>query len=131
MTTLRSSVLLDHNASTVWDVIRDTSNISRWFPGITTSVGNTRQRTVVLGDGSTIVEDIVTLDDTLRRMQYRAVGGDLPIESHLGTVDVFEIGEGRTLLSYSTEIEPADLAAAFHTAIDEAVENLPDHLSAE
>lgn len=128
MTTLRSSVLLNHSASEVWNLVRDAPNISRWFPAIVSSSGDLTRRTVVLADGSSIVEDIVTLDDGLRRLQYRAVGGDLPITGHLGTVDVFEIDEERTLVSYSTEIEPAVLADAFHAAIDGAVANLPVHL---
>ena len=77
--------------------------------------------TVVLTDGSKIIEDIVTLDDGLRRIQYRAGGGDLPIEDHLGTVDVFAIDDRRSLVAYSTEIEPAEMAEAFHAAIEEAV----------
>lgn len=128
MSTLRSSILLDHPAPDVWAVIRDTSNVSRWFPGITESAGDEKQRRVVLRDGSALVEDIVTLDDELRRMQYAAVGGDLPVEHHLGTVDVFDVGDGRSLLVYSTEIAPDAFAGAFHSAIDEAVMNLPNHL---
>lgn len=128
MSTLRSSILLDHKASDVWAIIRDTSRVSRWFPGITESTGDEKQRRVVLGDGSAIIEDIVTLDDELRRMQYAAVGGDLPIERHLGTVDVLVIDDERSLVVYSTEITPDALAPAFHSAIDEAVRNLPTYL---
>jgi hypothetical protein len=131
MTTLRSSVLLDRTASEVWEVVRDTSEVSSWFPSMVSSSGDAAKRTVVLTDGSSIIEEIVTLDDDLRRMQYRAVGGDLPIDNHLGTVDVFDVGDGRTLVAYSTEIEPADLAGAFHAAIDEAVGNLDSYLEGE
>ncbi|MBM7368075.1 SRPBCC family protein [Gordonia hydrophobica] len=128
MSTLRSSVLLQHDADTVWAVVRDTSAVSRWFPAITSSSGEAHRRTVVLADGSTLVEDIVTLDDDLRRMQYSAVDGDLPIDRHLGTVDVFDLGDGRSFLVYSTEITPDSFAGAFHSAIDEAVAHLPAHL---
>ncbi|GEE03649.1 hypothetical protein nbrc107696_40950 [Gordonia spumicola] len=128
MTPLRSSVLMNHPAYTVWQVIRDVPNISRWFPGMVSSTGDMKKRTVVLTDGSTLIEEIVTLDDRLRRMQYRAVDGDLPITQHLGTVDVFDIDADRSLVAYSTEIEPPELAEAFHTAIEEAVQNLPSYI---
>ena len=128
MSPLRSSILLNHDATSVWQVIRDVPNISRWFPRMVSSSGDQRRRTVVLSDGSKLIEEIVTLDDGLRRMQYRAVDGDLPINDHLGTVDVFEIDSARTLVAYSTEIEPPELADAFHTAIEEAVQNLPNFL---
>ncbi|MGC4934401.1 SRPBCC family protein [Gordonia sp. DT30] len=104
MAPLRSSVLVDRSADAVWQVIRDVPNISRWFPGMLSSGGDMKQRTVVLTDGSTLIEEIVTLDGGLRRMQYRTVGGDLPIRNHLGTVDVFEIDDDRALVAYSTEI---------------------------
>ena len=92
------------------------------------SSGDDNRRTVVLTDGSKIIEDIVTLDDGLRRIQYRAGGGDLPIEDHLGTVDVFAIDDRRSLVAYSTEIEPAEMAEAFHAAIEEAVAALPSYI---
>ncbi|AFA71917.1 putative polyketide cyclase/dehydrase [Gordonia polyisoprenivorans VH2] len=129
MSTLRSTILLEHNASEVWPVIRDVATINRWFPAITESSGDEHKRTVTLSDGATIIEEIVTLDDDLRRMQYRAVGGDLPIAGHLGTVDVVEIDRARSLLVYSTEIEPAELAEAFESAISGAVAALPAYLA--
>jgi uncharacterized protein YndB with AHSA1/START domain len=128
MTTLRSHTVLDIPATDVWELVRDVTGIADWFPAMSTSSGDDRHRTVVLGDGSRLEEDIVTRDDVLRRLQYRAVGGDLAVTSHLGTVDVIDLGGNRTIVVYSTEIEPADLAPAFDTAISEAVAGLGDAL---
>ncbi|TNM38659.1 SRPBCC family protein [Nocardioides albidus] len=124
MTTLRSHTILDVPADDVWAVIRDVASIADWFPAMASSSGDERRRTVVLGDGSRIEEDIVTRDDTRRRLQYRAVGGDLPVAAHLGTVDVLDLEDGRSVVVYSTEIEPADLAPAFDGAVSEAVAGL-------
>lgn len=38
--------------------------------------------------GMELVEEIVTVDDELRRFQYRITEGPMPLEFHLGTVDV-------------------------------------------
>ncbi|RYF45237.1 MAG: SRPBCC family protein, partial [Comamonadaceae bacterium] len=108
MATLRSHVVIDKSPSIVWNIVRDVPGISRWFPAIISSSGDQKRRTVILQDGSRIDEDIVTLDDELRRLQYRAVGGDLPITNHLGTVDVLEVRKGQSLVVYSTEIEPVE-----------------------
>jgi carbon monoxide dehydrogenase subunit G len=124
MATLRSHILIDRDPHAVWDVIRDVAAISRWFPAIIASSGDSARRTVTLQDGSVLDEEIVTLDDDLRRLQYRAVGGDLPVTEHLATVDVLGLDDARTLVVYSTEIEPADLAAAFGPAIAEGLEGL-------
>lgn len=124
MTTLRSHIVLDVPATRVWEVVRDVARVASWFPAMASSSGDEKHRTVVLGDGSTLEEDIVTRDDVLRRLQYRAVGGDLAVESHLGTVDVLDLGSDRTVVVYGTEIEPAELAPAFEAAISEAVAGL-------
>ncbi|MCC3314935.1 SRPBCC family protein [Nocardia africana] len=129
MTTLRSEILIDHPADEVWKVIEDVPAISSWFPAIVESTGDRTRRTVTLSDGSRLDEEVVTLDSRLRRLQYRAVGGDLPVTNHLGTVDVFEIDPGRSLVVYSTEIEPAELAGAFGPACAEGLLGLRDALS--
>ncbi|MBN9747851.1 SRPBCC family protein [Amycolatopsis sp. A1MSW2902] len=129
MPTLRAHALLDHDADTVWEVVRDAGAVAAWFPAMKESGIDGSLRRVVLTDGSVIEEEIVTSDDTLRRFQYRARAGDLPVETHLGTVDVLEIGTGRSILVYSTEIAPADLAPAFDGAVSEAVAALGEFLA--
>ena len=44
------------------------------------------------------IEEIVTVDLQLRRFQYRVTGGDLPVEEHLGTIDVIELEEQNSIL---------------------------------
>ena len=129
MATLRSEVLIDRPADEVWTVIEDVAAISAWFPAIIESTGDRTHRTVTLSDGSRLEEDVVTLDSRLRRLQYRVVGGDLPVTSHLGTVDVFETDAGRSLVVYATEIEPAELAGAFGPACAAGLLGLRDALS--
>lgn len=129
MATLRSHVLIDQSPDAVWQLVRDVPGISRWFPAIIASTGDQQRRTVTLQDGSRLEEVVVTLDDQLRRLQYRVVDGDLPITDHLGTVDVLDLGEDRALVVYSTEIEPADLADAFGPACAEGLEGLRNALA--
>lgn len=108
----------------MWQVIRDVPGISSWFPAITESSGDQAHRRVVLEGGIVIEEDIITLDDDLRRLQYRGAAGDLPIDSHLGTIDVIELDSQTTALVYSTEVTPDDLVAAYGPAVEGGVEAL-------
>jgi uncharacterized protein YndB with AHSA1/START domain len=128
MPSLRSHVVIDAAPDAVWKIVSDAPNIADWFPAMTSSSGDGTRRTVVLTDGSTLEEAVVTNDPALRRFQYRVVGGDLPVEHHLGTVDVIEVEPNRTVVVYSTEIEPASLADAFEGAVSEAVRALPQHV---
>ncbi len=70
------------------------------------------------------------MDDKLRRLQYRVSGGDLAVDSHLGTVDVIGLGAGRSVLIYGSDVEPAEVAEVFDPAIKEAVDGLNAYLDA-
>lgn len=128
MRSLRSHVVIDATPDAVWKIVSDAATIADWFPAMRSSTGDGAHRTVVLQDGSTLEEAVVNTDSALRRFQYRVVGGDLPVELHLGTVDVIELEPNRTIVVYSTELEPASLADAFEGAISEAVRTLPQHV---
>jgi uncharacterized protein YndB with AHSA1/START domain len=128
MPTLRSHVVIDAPADAVWKVVSDAANIADWFPAMDSSTGDGTRRTVVLRGGATLIEEIVTNDPELRRFQYRAIGGDLAVERHLGTIDVIELAPDRSIVVYGTEIEPETLAVPFEAAISEAVRTLPQHV---
>lgn len=121
MTSIRSHALLNHDAATVWATVRQVGAVSDWFPAITHSEPTDAGRDVTLADGTRLVEETVTLDDELRRYQYRITDGDLVPDAHLGTIDVLDLGDGRSLLVYGSDVVPAEVAAAFDGAIGEAV----------
>lgn len=129
MASIRSQAVLDHDASVVWAVIRDVGAVADWFPAMKSSEPTGSGRKVTLGDGTRLVESTVTLNDELRRYQYRVTSGDLRVGSHLGTVDVLELGAGRSLLVYGSDVEPPEAAEAFDTAISEAVAGLNEYLT--
>lgn len=130
MAEIRSHVLIDVPADTVWKVVGDAPNIADWMPSMTASSGDARRRTVTLADGAVLIEDIVTLDPERRRLQYRVIGGDLPITEHLGTVDVLEVAPDRAIVVYSTELDSAEIAAAFDGAIAGGLAHLKSVLEA-
>jgi len=62
----------------------------------------------------------------LRRFQYKITGG-LPVDHHLGTVDLLEDGPN-SLVVYSTEITPDELADVVGPSIEGGVQGLKAHL---
>ncbi|MET8431121.1 SRPBCC family protein [Nocardia sp. NPDC004860] len=124
MSEIRSHIIINAAADEVWRIVGDAPNIADWMPSMNESVGDADQRTVTLASGSKLVEDIVTNDSARRRLQYRVVGGDLPVTGHLGTVDVLPITDRQTIVVYSTELGPSELAAAFDEAISGGLANL-------
>jgi hypothetical protein len=126
---LRSHVRIARPADEVWRVVSDAGAISTWFPAIERSTATASTRTIELTGGLTLEEDIVTNDPELRRFQYRIRPGALPVERHLGTIDVIADGD-ESIVVYSTEIEPDSLAPVMAPAIEGGVQGLKAHLEA-
>src|SRR4051812_31145416 len=122
MATIRKEARINRSADEVWKVVSDAGNMD-WFPGVESSSLTGTTRTVTFSGGITVEEEIVTNDDELRRLQYRIVGGAMPVEFHLGTVDVIEVGEG-SLLIYSTDVQPDGLAKPMRASIGAAADGL-------
>jgi hypothetical protein len=122
---LRSQVRIARPADDVWKLVSDPAEISSWFPGIEEASSTGRTRSCTLAGGMQLEEDIVTVDDELRRFQYRITDG-MPVEYHLGTVDVLEDGPDASLVVYSTEVQPDRLADVMQPAIEGGVRGLKE-----
>ena len=122
MASVRRQLIFDRSANDVWAIIGDPATVHTWFPGMADSTvdGNTRVITTVTG--LSMPEEIITNDSIQRRFQYRVTS---PIfTSHLGTIDVFDLEDGRSLVSYSTDAEPDALALMIGGATGNALHEL-------
>lgn len=127
MATIRHHSHIDRSPDDVWKVVSDAGAISQWFPGIDTSNAEGNTRRCSMGDVE-LAEEILTVDDELRRFQYRITEGPMPLEFHLATVDVLPDGDG-SLVIYSTEVVPDDAKPLFDSALASGVEGLRDFLA--
>lgn len=126
MATIRKHVRINRPADEVWKVVSDAGTLE-WFPGVEACSLSGTTRKVTFAGGIDVEEEILTSDDELRRLQYRIVGGAMPVESHLGTVDVIDDG-GSALVIYSTDVAPDGLAKPMRASLGAAVEGLKQHL---
>ena len=118
MATVRREIRIRRSPDDVWALLRDPMTIADWFPGIVSCALDGRSRTVTMGSGLRLNEEIVTIDDDLRRFQYRI---DSPIMSHhLGTIDVID-DQGDSLVVYGTDISPDPMAYVFSGATGAAL----------
>ena len=127
MASVRYHIRINRSSDDVWKLVSDAAAISEWFPGIVTSSVDGSTRLVNMGEGLDLVEEIVTNDDELRRFQYRITGGVMPVEHHLGTVDVIEDGHG-ALVIYGTDVRPDELAGMVGPATEGGLEGLKKKL---
>ena len=126
MASVRRQLIFDRSADDVWAVIGDPATIHTWFPGMADSTVDGTTRMITTVTGMAMPEEIVTNDPIQRRFQYRVTS---PIfTNHLGTIDVFDLGDGRSLVSYSTDAEPDALALMIGGAAGNALHELSRQL---
>lgn len=123
---VRREVRIARPASEVWDAIGDPARIQEWFDGITDSVVEGDVRTITVGNGMEMPEQILTNDPVDRRFQYRIT---LPIlREHLSTLDVIDLGDGTSLAVYSCDADPSTMALIIGGAAGSALEDVRDRL---
>ncbi len=129
MASVRRQVIIDRAADDVYAVIGDPATIAEWFPGMVSATVDGTTRVITTESGLPMAEEIVTNDAIQRRFQYRLAPGF--IQDHLGTIDVFDLGDGRSLVAYSTDCEPAALALMIGGATGNALKELKRQMEPE
>lgn len=129
MATVRRQIIIERPAEAVWAVVGDPTTIHRWFPGMVDAQVDGTTRVITTESGLPLPEEIVTNDAIQRRFQYHITAGF--IKNHLGTIDVFDLGDGRSLVSYATDCEPAALCLMIGGATGNALKELRRQLEAE
>jgi hypothetical protein len=104
---VRREVTIDRAPDDVWAIVGDPTRLSEWFPGIVSCTVDGDTRMVTAGSGITLPEQLVTIDALQRRFQYRVTAP--MFREHLATIDVFDLN-GRSLVAYATDADPATMA---------------------
>ena len=109
MATLREVLHLRTPAPRVWDAVRDVGELSRRLvPGFVTEArldGNAR--VITFANGTTVREEIVSIDDDARRLAYAIPNGRFL--HYQGTVEVEEDGSGSRLV-WTVDLLPDEYA---------------------
>ena len=123
MPKVERSVVVDTDADTVWQLIRDFNGLSSWIPGgpvgviedglLSDQVGCVRR----FGDGDDAPrERLVTLDDVTRSYRYTLLSGPFKVRDYLAVMRVTPVHDGgapRCLVEWNNayDCDPADEAA--------------------
>lgn len=124
MGSVRRHAILSAPADRVWAFVGRPEALHEWFPTSSTRVeGN--KRWVTLPSGIVFEEDILLVDNDLRRFQYSIVGNPL-ITRHVGTLDVIPIDDDKCIAIYGTDIEPEVLGLAIGAAAGSGLRKLEE-----
>jgi hypothetical protein len=127
MASIIEEVVVCRPIDEVWEAVRDVGAIhSRLAPGF---VANTTfangARTVTFANGASVVEPIVSLDDTIRRLVWTAEGG---ATSHYNaSMQLFEIRDG-TRLVWIADFLPDSAATRIAAAMKAGTAAIAAHL---
>jgi uncharacterized protein YndB with AHSA1/START domain len=127
--TIRNELRIHRPAADVWALVGDPAKLHHWFPGIVDCTVEGNLRTIVTGAGVPMPEEILCLDHTQRRFQYRITA---PIfQHHRSTVDVIDLGDGTCLAMYAVEADPRAMALVIGGGAAGALRELKRQMEAE
>jgi len=126
---MRCAIRLACPPDAVWDLVGAPELLPEWWEGIVSCVIEGDKRTIQTRSGLPMPELMLTIDNSLRRFQYRMTA-PLFVE-HLSTVDVHDLQDGTCLAVYSVDAEPAVLALVINGAARAALARSPELLGVE
>lgn len=109
-------------AHVLWDAVRDVGALhTRLVTGFVTDckLDGDDARMVTFGNGMTVRELIVDVDDTRRRIAWTAVGGRL--SHHNASLQVFEAGAGECRAVWVADLLPNEMAPAIAGMIEQGL----------
>ncbi len=120
MATVRHHVVIAADADAAWRLLGDSARLAEWFPGVLACTIEGTTRTVTLASGLRLPEELITVDPIQRRLQYAV---RLPvIRSHLSTLDVLDLDDGRCCCVYGADADPAVMALVIAGAAAEGLD---------
>jgi len=125
---VRSQRIIGVSAERAWQVVGRPELLHLWFPGIVDCTVDGTVRTVTLGSGASLAEELLTNDALQRRFQYRIDGG--LFTEHLASIDVMALDGDRCLVTYASDADPAPMAVVLGGATNGALVELARQLEA-
>lgn len=105
---VRRERVIAAGADRVWEVVSHPELLHLWFPGLSDCRVEGDVRTITTHTGISLAEKILTNDSLQRRFQYRIEGG--LFAEHLASIDVIPLEDGRCLVTYASDADPATMA---------------------
>jgi hypothetical protein len=120
MASIHKDIIIDAAPADVWDAVRDFGALhTRLVPGF---VLDTRldgdARIVTFSNGTVARELLVDCDDARRRLVYAVISER--IKQHSASVQVTAEADGRSLLAWTVDVLPHEIAPYMNAQMDQA-----------
>ena len=113
MKILKEEAVFNSAANNLWEIL---SNVTRcdWIDTVDNIEIEGDCRVFEMAGMGRIKERIIKLDNQSMELQYSAVETIAPINHHLATIKIIEVTDNKSLLDWTTEIDPEIFADAIH-----------------
>ena len=121
MASIRKEIVIEKTPGQVWDALSDVGAIHvRLVPGFVAECRlEEGARIVTFGNGMTVRERIVDIDDAQRRVVWSVIGA--PFTHHNASVQAFADGADRTRLVWIADLLPDELETQIGSMIDQGM----------
>lgn len=112
MATINLETNLAIDAADLWRQVKDVGGVSSLLDVISESSIDGDHRSCTLADGAVLAETIISVDDDLQRVAYTITDSPFGIEAHAASMQVTDLGNGRSMFRWTTDVKPDALADA-------------------
>jgi carbon monoxide dehydrogenase subunit G len=118
---IRKEISTRARVEDVWEALRDIGALhTRLVPGFVVDTQlEPGARIVTFGNGMTVREQIVTIDDENRRVVWSAAGGSL--SHHNASAQAFADAKGRTTVVWTTDLLPDEAAGSVAAMMEQGM----------
>lgn len=107
------SIVIDANASRVWEIVKDYDGLNIWHPvfsGADIKSGNNNEvgavRTLTIQDGPSFDEELLAWDDFNRSFTYRVIDpAPIPVKNYQSTMKVMQISPGVSDVTWTSSYQ--------------------------
>jgi mxaD protein len=110
--TVSKNVTVNASPETTWKMIGNFNHLDVWHPVVVASKllqGNGQtagaERLLTLGNGATITEDLVSLNNGAKSYTYKIVKSPLPIADYVSTIRVSPAADGKATVTWSSTFD--------------------------
>lgn len=112
MATIRKEFRVESDAARVWDALRDFGAVDRKLAAGFVRACHVEEggniRVVTFANGMQVREQLVGIDDKIRRLAYAVVGGTA--QHHNASAEIVDLGDGSCRFVWTTDVLPESMA---------------------
>jgi hypothetical protein len=131
MSTIIREVVIDADATHVWDALRDFGALQeKLVPGFVTAcrLETSDTRVVTFFNGAEARERLVGVDEDTRRLAYTVIESGFDATHHNAAAQVVDDGTGRSHFTWTVDVLPHELAAPIGEMMDAGLDAIKEHL---